>query len=245
VKATVAVVLLGASLSSPALAQQREKDQALADQKQAAQKTELRTFELVLRTAVERGGQQFAVWAKRVAPEVMLAPVGPAMISSVPIPERATVFEIQIPEIIGTSYLVPRVSQMPRPQANAQTPTQPIAGNAGKAGISANNVIKADPMTANPSDPCEGMSPDQCYSELVRLALIDAIIDSSSVLTTLKDDETLTVAAMGIDVANTNPFYANTSRKLLLHIKGADLTLYRQGKISRDDAKNRILEIHF
>ena len=79
---------------------------------------------------------------------------------------------------------------------------------------------------------------------IIASALIDAILDNVAVLI-LKDDDTLTVSAMGVDVVNTNPLYANTSRKLILHVKGADLNLARQGKISRDELRDRIVEKHF
>jgi hypothetical protein len=94
-----------------------------------------------------------------------------------------------------------------------------------------------------PPPPAGSMNPNDRYSEFVRAALIDSILDSSIMLT-LKDDETLTVSAHGLEL-NPNSLYANDSRKLILHMKGVDLNLLHQGKITRDEARNRMIEIRF
>jgi hypothetical protein len=73
---------------------------------------------------------------------------------------------------------------------------------------------------------------------------MDAMLDSSSVLS-LKDGQWLTVAVVPVDVLVTNAFYRNTSRKLVLSIKAEDLAAFRAGKISRDEAKLRIVDKRF
>lgn len=238
------VVVLGLAIAIPAAAQVRDANQQAADQQQAAQKTQMRTYELVLRGAVERGGHEFADWANQVVPGLMLAPAGPTLVSSVPVPERGVVFDIQIPEIIGTQVVQNMMGRMPnqQPQGLPGTPTQPAAVAGRITGSS--TQTKQDSMAQNAPVQNSPLTASQRYSELVRSALIDAILDNVGVLA-LKDDDTLTVAAMGIDVANTNTLYANNSRKLILHLKGSDLNLARQGKISRDELRDRILEKRF
>ena len=127
-----------------------------------------------------------------------------------------------------------------QPQTPVSAPTPPTPGKIMGAG----GLVTPDKMSTAPVAPNPSMNANDRYSEAVRAALIDVILDNSVILS-LKDDETLTVAAMGIDVANTNPFYANNSRKLILHISGADLNLLHQQKITRDEAKNRIIEKRF
>lgn len=234
------VVVLGLGVVVPAAAQQRDPNQDLADQQQAAQKTQMRTYEVVLRQAVDRGGQEFAAWTNQVVPGLMLAPVSPPLVSSVPIPNRGVVFDIQIPEIIGTQLVQQAIGRQPQMVPVPTTPTQSTSGK-----VMGSSVQMPDKGSQNtPGGAGSSMSANQRYSEYVRGALIDAILDNSTILT-LKDDETLTVAAMGIDVANTNPLYANNSRKLILHVKGSDLNLLRQGQISRDELRNRIVEKRF
>ena len=53
------------------------------------------------------------------------------------------------------------------------------------------------------------------------------------------------VEAVRVDVLVTNPYYRNTSRKLILSIKGEDLAAFRAGKITRDEAKQRIVDTRF
>ena len=83
---------------------------------------------------------------------------------------------------------------------------------------------------------------DRAYSNFVREALIDAMLDSSAVLP-LGPDDHLTIAASGIDQPGANLLYQ--SRKLMLTIKGSDLLDLRQGKITREQAKARIVEGRF
>jgi hypothetical protein len=244
VRVQASVVVLGLAIAVPAVAQVRDPNQQVADQQQATQKTQMRTYELILRQAVEHGGQEFAVWTDQVAPGLLLASVSPPIISSIPVPGRGIVFDIQIPEIIPMqnkflTEMIRRQPQAPPQQTVPGTPTQPTSGRVqGTNGQMTPDLMKTSPA-GSPS-----MDANQRYSEYVRTALIDAILDNIGVLT-LKDDETLTVGAMGIDVANTNPLYANTSRKLILHVMGSDMNLFRQGKITRDELRDRIIEKHF
>ena len=71
------------------------------------------------------------------------------------------------------------------------------------------------------------------------------MLDSSTVLQSLRNDQWLTVVAIPVDVLVTNPYYRNTSRKLILSIKGEDLAAFRAGKITRDEAKQRIVDTRF
>ena len=243
-KILIVVLALGATASL--VAQQRETNQQLADQQQAAQKSQVRLFELVLQQAVDRGGARLADWALQIDSRFMLTPATPPIISSVPVPDSGVVFDIQIPEIIGTQF-IERFARTTSP-AQPQQPIQPTAGKQqlpqqpGKS-VGATSTPTPDPMKAGPAAE-NNLSANDRYSEFVRESLIDAILDGSGVLS-LKDNESLTVAAIGIDVAVTNPLYKNQSRKLILHIKGADLALYHAGKITKDEAKNRIIELRF
>ena len=104
------------------------------------------------------------------------------------------------------------------------------------------NVVQGDPLSGPAPAPAPRLTGNinLHYTEYVRDAVIDAILDQSGVLT-LKEEQILAVAVIPVSV--TGP--PNSSRTLILSIKGGDLSLLRQGKISRDDAKRRIIETRF
>ena len=232
----VFVVVLGLGVAVPVNAQQREADQSVADKMQAAQKEQLQLFEMVLRRAVDRGGRELVAWVQQLGSPVLLDFTTPAIISGVPIPQRGVVFDVNVPNIGGTAILQAVMSRQPSTTQNSAG--QINVANSSKGNImAAGGVVPPDPMRNPPMDP------NDQYSEFVRQALIDSILDSS-VMLNLKDDEMLTVAAHGLEL-NPNSLYANNSRKLILHMKGADLNLLHQGKITRDEAKNRMIEIRF
>jgi hypothetical protein len=81
-------------------------------------------------------------------------------------------------------------------------------------------------------------NPEREYSEYVRQSLIDVILDNGPSLP-IKDGQTLTIVETGGEA--TNPL-AEPPKKLYLRIKGEDLIALRQNRITRDVAKQRILE---
>jgi hypothetical protein len=98
-------------------------------------------------------------------------------------------------------------------------------------------------MVVPPGSPAR-RTPNQQFSDFVREALIDTVIDGSR-LVAIEQGQWLTVAASGIDVAITNPLYRNTSRKLILSLKGEDVQAYLRGDITRDEVEARIVERRF
>ena len=88
------------------------------------------------------------------------------------------------------------------------------------------------------------MDPDTVYSNLVRTGLIDAMLDSGGVLS-MRDSQMVTVVVVPIDVMVTNPLYRNSSRKLVLSIKGEDLAAFRAGKLTREEVKLKIVDTRF
>jgi hypothetical protein len=116
----------------------------------------------------------------------------------------------------------------------SRCPSQPVA----QGRTAATTLIEPDPMDASPA----AFDPTAAYTSYVREALIDAMLDSSTVLG-LGPSERLTIAASGIEQPNANPLYR--SRKLIITITGADLQDLRQGRITREQARERIAEGRF
>ena len=69
------------------------------------------------------------------------------------------------------------------------------------------------------------------------------LLDNSGAVP-LKDGQRLEIAASGLEMTR-GPLYPDNSRKLVLVITAADLSAFRQGKITRDEAKARIKEARY
>lgn len=186
-------------------------------------------FERVLRGAVEVGGQQLAKQALTVAPELTLS-TEEAIVRGVRLPGYGFYFDVQVPGIEGTV----RVWEMMARQRERPQPLNPSLP------VAATGTVAADPMV----DGVPTFDPDREYSSNVRRALIDAVVDSSGVLA-IAVGERLTVAVSEIDSRNPNPLYRSNPSKLLLSIQGVDLQDLRQGRITREQAIERILEDRF
>ncbi|MGE5837108.1 MAG: hypothetical protein ACM4AI_21720 [Acidobacteriota bacterium] len=216
-------------------------------------KNEVRTFEIVLFRSIETAGQKLAAWAQTKVPNVLLSPAADPVVNGFPTADSNLVFMIRISELSGVAVFTtgykffptqPTIPSSPETATGAARPvstagqTPPGDARADRK-VTSTTVVADDPMKNDPPNP------DAMYSDLVRLGLMDAMLDSSSVLQSLRNDQWLTVVAIPVDVLVTNPYYRNTSRKLILSIKGEDLAAFRAGKITRDEAKQRIVDTRF
>lgn len=197
-------------------------------------KAQLNAFSALLRDAVETGGQRLAEWANEIVPGIQLALASNPIVEGTPLPDGSVVFDVRIPEILETSVVL----------WLRRVPPQPGATPVSRGGrVSGTSVVKSDEMVVPPGSPVR-RTPNQQFSDFVRDALIDTVIDGSRVVA-IEQGQWLTVVASGIDVAITNPLYRNTSRKLILSLKGEDVQAYLRGDITRDEVKARILERRF
>lgn len=212
-------------------------------------KNEVRTFEIVLFRSIETAGQKLAEWAQTKVPNVLLSPAADPVVNGFPTADSNLVFMIRISELSGVAVFnggykffptQPNLSGSPDTVGGGARPVS-TAGQTppGDGKVTSTTVVADDPMKNGPPNP------NTMYSDLVRLGLMDAMLDSSTVLQSLRSDQWLTVVAIPVDVLVTNPYYRNTSRKLILSIKGEDLAAFRAGKITRDEAKQRIVDTRF
>jgi hypothetical protein len=174
-------------------------------------------FEAALRTAVELAGQRLAQQARQVAPDLILQGE-PAVARGVKLASYGFYFDVQAPEITST-LLVWDMMQRPR------TGPQPVR-NGG--------VV---PPATNPA--IVPFDPDQAYTTYVKEALVDALLDDSAILP-LGAGESLTVAVSGIDHPNSNPLYRTSSARLVMTIRSESLVELRQGRITREQARERV-----
>jgi hypothetical protein len=195
---------------------------AAQDAQLARQREELKlqvyNFEGLLRTAVQLGGTRLMRAATKVNPDVHLELGSDPVVRGFPHPEGGFVFYVEVPDILHTPrLLMERLA--PRPPVGAVPATETVRVPAR-------------------------FDPDQEYKRLIYDALVDAILDNSGGLP-LGATGRVVVTASVFQSVLTNVASTLDYGKLILSIKSEDLLAYRQGKITRDDAKLRIIDQRF
>jgi hypothetical protein len=218
----------GGQTATPPVAQSQPTPTSATNAQLDRLRADVGTFEIVLQRAVDKAALELTQWAETILPNVPLFQAAPPIARGVPAGDVSITFHIEVSEMVGVN-LWQTVAARTRPQGDPNVRTTGAT------------VIQGDPLTGPPAaSPATGNSINAHYSDFVRDAVIDAILDQSGVLP-LKDEQTLAVAVIPVSV--TGP--PAQSRTLILSIKGLDLSLLRQGKISRDEAKRRIIETRF
>jgi hypothetical protein len=202
---------------------------------------QVQTFEMVLGRAVENAGRNVATRAMEVAPDVTAVafPTGEVPhVTGVAVRDIGLfVFHVQVPQV-GLSLQVMNL-MVNRPQFGVGPgSTQPVSRRVESTG-----VVAPDPMGPAADRPAR-FDVIAEYRRQVRAVLVDAIVDNSGALP-LGSNETLLLIAGGSDSTAPNPFNRKTSQRLVLRAKASDLALFREGKISRDEVKQRILASDF
>ena len=194
------------------------------------------TFEIALRRAIDKAALEMSQWAAQIVPDFMLGQAAEPVVHGVPVGETSITFSIEVSPMVGVSLFQSLAQQRLRSQP---PPADGTNGAVQRVGATGAQVVQGDPVAGPVARPTATPGQfDQHYSDLVREAVIDTVLNQSGVLT-LKDEQVLAVAVIPINTAPPQ------SRQLILSIKGADLNLLRQGKISRDEAKRRIIETRF
>jgi hypothetical protein len=219
------------SLTMPALAQQQAPAGPAAQEE--AFKRNVQYFEMALRNAIISAGQKVAEWARQIDSTVVLDFVAQPEVRGVPLLDNSLVFHVDVAELGVSSALWYRIVQ----EKGLMGPQQGSPATRVGGTPAAPDSMKVGTLPR--------MTPSQYMTEQVRESLINAILDSPTILPTVTTGQTLTVACSPVDVLVTNPLYRNTSKKLVLQIKGEDLVAMREGKLSREDAKQRIIERRF
>lgn len=249
---TMAVVAVGLALGAPLAARtpQGTPTQAPAQAPTASQypddpvKPQGLAFEAILKAAVDRGGQQLAQRASEVVPGLTLALADRPDTTSLHIP-GFYIFEVVVPPILPTSlFAYNQMRRDPRPPMS-RVPQQgtaderPVSNQPGNRVAPNSAAQPPDEMAVSPVAAGTIGDPDKLYSDFVRQAVIDVILDSSLVLPMTSDDM-LIVTVRGMD-STPNPLYRDpTLRKLVLSIKKSDLVEFQTNKITREQAKSRI-----
>jgi hypothetical protein len=121
------------------------------------------------------------------------------------------------------------------PALTAAAPDAASARRVTAAGI-ADETAETQPVP--PRVPAVVKDPNQLYTEAVKNALIDAMLDHGGPIG-IGADEWLTVAAKDAEgpLSPNEPYEAAT---IVLRIKGSDLAAFRADRLTRDDARGRV-----
>jgi hypothetical protein len=119
---------------------------------------------------------------------------------------------------------------------------------AGPAGANAAGAAGARTAVAPTPDPAAAAAtarnailsdPNEAYRTQIREALIDTMLEHSRGLS-IAAEELLTVAARGIEDRPRLTSADNDGRTHVLSVRGADLTAFLGGQITRDEARQRV-----
>lgn len=240
----VHVVVVGLVLASATVAAQQAastQTPGVSPEVQIQQRRfQLQLMEGVLENAVRQSAQELATRAQEEMPIGMLL-MGRPRAKGFPLEHYGLVFDVEIPQI-RESYVMR--SQMARPNAPpSQVGNQTVAGRGATPPVRATGTGQDDArLLAPPADPFLA-DPNQFYRDLVKGRLVDAMLDYSRSLQ-VGDNEWLSVVARGEEDPIPTGLY-DDSQTLILRIKGSDLALFFAGKITRDEAKKRVVESQF
>lgn len=239
----VQVVMIGLALASGSVAAQQASTPtpSVSPEVQIQQRRfQLQLMEGVLENQVRQGAQEVATRAQGELPIGMLF-MGRPRAKGFPLEQYGVVFDVEIPQI-RESYVMR--SQMARPAAPSQVGNQTVAGRGASGPVRGTSAGKDDSLLLAPPTADPFLSdPNQFYRDVVKGRLVDAMLDYSRTLE-IGENEWLSIVARSEEDPIPTGLY-DDSQTLILRIKGSDLTLYYSGKITKDEAKKRVIESQF
>jgi len=229
----VLMVLLGSAVAAAQEPRRADVQNAAAqeplraDVQNAAARKQMSGFEDVLRRAVESGAvamtRQVGLTEKR--PALLLN--GPADVFGFRLDDSNLVFHVGVPSMRPMSVFTWRVMAIRQSQI-----VRPVTAATTGAAL--------PPQPAPYVDQALVDDPDVIYTREVRNAIIMAMVAQGSALR-IGPDEWLTVTAR--DNAQPDPALPSSQDEfhtLVFRIKGSDLTAFREGRLSLDEARQRI-----
>lgn len=219
---TLVLSVLIAGCSMPAYAQTAALPPTAAAEAAPSLRAQVRTMERVFSSAIQNGVDSIAQKINDVMPGLRIF-AGLPHAHGYQVENFGWFFDVEVPEVQTASVDLYQALQ-PDPRQN--DPRRP-----------AGNTVR--PAITNREDavPAVIQNPAREYQLAIRDSLMDAMLDYGQL--PLKPTEELTVGARGAD-APMPSMESTDAVTLILRITGADLALYKQGKISRAEAKARI-----
>ncbi len=221
----VAIVIVGAS--GLVSAQVPVSVQIPADER-----SQVQAFESSLRTAIARAGSQLAKRAREVAPNIELRFEAEARIVSLVLPDEGLQFLVDVPGILPRNLQQWELSRLLSGRPNPGSAGSNVANSGGRVTAT---IVAPDPDSVLMTDPVKE------YSDFTHDAIVDAMLDSAFALPVREGEKLTVIVGDGTVGLPANPL-AEPSRMLYLRLKGEDIIALRQNRITRDEAKKRILQ---
>jgi hypothetical protein len=234
---------------------------------QVQRRYQVRQMENVLIGAAQHGVQLLAIKVQQIDPSIVLVPGNPPRALGLVLDGHGIVFYIEIPGInpaiswalrtrsrdVGAETAILNLQRYLQTETNPQTRADleaqlrrlaqrllPPGATSQRGAIQVAGVGTAPMPTTAPVPTMD--DPEAEYERLVTQQLVNAMLDYSQQLG-LGADEWLTVAARGsqgpLETVNDGLV------TITLRIKGSDLADFRAGRITRDEARARIVVREF
>ena len=156
-------------------------------------------------------------------------------------------FFVEVPGILPVTLLTMRQQPVgPLPPSDRAVPITPTPATTSRTTAVPGKVTGAampEPDPMRPAATPATFDPERVYSDRVREAIIDALLDSSKSLP-FKDNDRVSVTAAPAPLPYPNPLEPRR-KMLIVQIAGVDLAAFHRGEITKDEAKRRIVESRF
>lgn len=262
------VILLAALGAAPAAAGPQDASAPpRASQDQLRTRYQLGVMERVLEQAVQHGAQVLGRTIQTVAPNLMLFS-GPARARGFRLDGYGVFFDVEVPGVRKALAWSMSVMNQPDPgvaralqslrqhvgsmpdgpsRINLEQALRRIEGRVGPAdAANRDHEVQAMSAGARPAGAVGGPptaaqivdDPNEMYTNQVKQALIDAMLDHSGPIE-IGANEWLTVAARDSE-DRISPSDVYDVVTITLRISGADLTAFRADRLTREEARNRV-----
>lgn len=246
--------------SRPQAAGPRDEASQARARDRARESYQLRMMEGVLERAVQHGAQLVSAEVRQVSPDLLLFS-GPARARGYKLENYGAFFSVDVPAVrrslvwsvrtlAGTRVEMVRaidslrrvVESQPNAQAKAELERAlklvelqvgPVVPEPDGAPHESTRTVLRVPTASEPL-----ADPGAVYEREVKLALTDAMLDYGPPLG-IGADEWLTIAARDDDERSLGGEVGETVT-VVLRIRGSDLAAFRAGRLSRDEARQRV-----
>lgn len=206
----------------------------MTEDEKADMNRRIRRFQSAVQSAVENGASRLSDRAEQlVNGAVDLVMNGRPQINPVFIPQVGYHYDVQVPDILGSSYAMWSF-MFKRLEKERATLT---ANRPPEDKVTASSVVKPDAMATSTT-----FDPNVEYAMFVRHELIEAMVDSSNILM-LKPEEWLIVSARV--PADVQANVLSHHRRIVMQVLGSDLIAFRAGQLTKDQVKERIHEFRY
>jgi hypothetical protein len=106
--------------------------------------------------------------------------------------------------------------------------------------VAASGAPPAPPPTPSPADVALLEDPNEAYTESVKEALIDAMLDNSGAMRVGADEWLIVAARDNLHRDRLMPGDVYDTSTIMLRVKGSDLAAYRAERLTKEEARKRV-----